>query len=101
MEHGGRIQTQGGGIEDSEPWDRATPLPASEGHAMLDRLKGRIGEREVELREAAFDKAHRFIEAVSQFGGISQAIKKSWPSPPRRDPRRVDIEVHRGRAFVP
>jgi hypothetical protein len=27
--------------------------------------------------------------------------KKSFPNPPRPDQRRVDIEVHKGKAFVP
>jgi hypothetical protein len=67
---------------------------------MLETLSNRLSGREAEMREDAFQKAHRFIDEVQAAGGAHAGTKKSWPQPPRRDQRRVDIEVHKGIAFV-
>lgn len=99
-EHRGRLQAQGGRIEQSEAWAQDTPLPATEGFRRLDLLKDRLSPREQEYREKAFDLARRFIIQVAGAGGTGPT-KKSYPQPPRRDQRRVDIEVIKGLAFVP
>ena len=41
MEHRGRFQAQGGGIEESVPWDQDDPPTARQGHRMLTGLKYR------------------------------------------------------------
>jgi hypothetical protein len=99
MEHRGRFQAQGGGIEESEAWDEEDPLTERDGHTLLTRLKYRLNKDEFLLRQQAFQKAHRFVENAAVSGGVGPT-KQSWPQPPRRDHRRVDIEVQSGRAFV-
>jgi hypothetical protein len=66
---------------------------------MLTRLKYRLDRSEYLLRREAFQKAHRFIDGAAAIGWVGPT-KPSWPQPPRRDQRRVDIEVIAGRAFV-
>jgi len=99
MEHRGRFQAQGGGIEDSEAWDEENALPAARGHSLLTALKYKLDKSEYLIRRNAFNNAHRFIDNAAASGGVGPT-KKSWPQPPRHDHRRVDIEVHSGRAFV-
>jgi hypothetical protein len=98
MEHRGRFQAQGGGVEESEAWDEELPLPGTEGHRLLTRLKYKLDREDYLLRQEAFGKAHRFITNAAPAG--VGPTKQSWPQPPRRDQRRVDIEVQSGRAFV-
>ncbi len=99
MDHRGRFQAQGGGIEESEPWNQAFPLVAPVAHDLLTRLGSKIPVREAEIRRQAFNKAHEFIDKCASAGGIGPT-KQSWPKPSRTDSRRVDIEVNNGIAFV-
>jgi hypothetical protein len=99
MDHRGRLQAQGGGIEESEAWSEEDALTEIRGHELLTRLKYRLAKDEYLLRQEAFQKAHRFIDNAAKNGGVGP-MKQSWPQPPRRDCRRVDIEVQSGRAFV-
>jgi len=71
---------------------------------MLADLHDRLLPGEQEHREAAFSEARDFIARVSREGGVHAAraaVQKSFPVKPRPDKRRVDIEVHKGTAFVP
>ena len=77
----------------------ADPPSARDGHTLLTQLKYKLHRDEYLLREQAFQRAHRFVENAAAHGGVGPT-KQSWPQPPRRDQRRVDIEVHSGRAFV-
>jgi hypothetical protein len=99
MEHRGRFQAQGGGIEESEAWDEESALPAARGHSLLTAVKYKLDKSEYLIRRDAFSKAHRFIDNASVSGGVGPT-KQSWPQPPRPDHRRVDIEVQSGSAFV-
>jgi hypothetical protein len=98
MENRGRFQAQGGGIQESEPWDEESPLPSRSGRRLLTDLKYRLNKEEYLMRKEAVEKAHRFITNASPMG--VGPTKQSWPQPPRRDQRRVDIEVQSGRAFL-
>ncbi len=99
MDHRGRFQAQGGGIDESEPWKEPEPLAALKAHHLLSWLEYSIHAREARMRHDAFRKAHRFIDGCVTSGGIGPT-KQSWPKPDRPDSRRVDIEVHAGIAFV-
>jgi len=99
MDHRGRFQAQGGGIEESEPWQQASPLVDVVARDLLARLERKIPAREAEIRRQAFRKARDFIDKCAAAGGIGP-IKQSWPKPARSDSRRVDIEVNSGIAFV-
>lgn len=103
MDHRGVIQVQGGNVQESRNWARMAALPAWEGREMLEELKDRIGDRNYKLRKLAFEQAHEYINYAEGIGGVTPSpfpIKKSYPQPPRGD-KRVDIEVHKGCAFVP
>jgi hypothetical protein len=42
MEHRGRIQAQGGGLEASESWSSSTPPTKQEGLDLIDKLECNI-----------------------------------------------------------
>ena len=98
MDHRGRFQAQGRGLEESEPWDEEEPLRALQAHHLLDGLRLRIPPREAAHRQEPFWKAHRFIDSAATSGGVG-FCKKSYVARGSRD-RRVDIEVQSGLAFV-
>ena len=96
--HRGRIQSQGGGIEDSENWSQSLPLPAKDAKAKTWSLHRRHSRTEKVLRKPAFQKAEKFIADAQKNGGASAPISKSYPV--KNDAhRRVDIEVRKGEAF--
>lgn len=104
MDHRGVIQAQGGSVQASRSWDQETPLLASTGYAHLDSLKEEIGKRETELRLDGFHQAKTFIDRMAARGGTETAppiIRKSYLQPPNKKGRRVDIDIFKGRAFVP
>jgi hypothetical protein len=73
MEHGGRIQAQGGNIEESESWDQGTPLLAVIAYGYLENLKIKIGRREADLRSVGFDQAGRYVDRMLARGGTDYA----------------------------
>lgn len=97
MDHRGRFQAQGGGLEESEPWDEPRPLQALTGHILLSGLRFKIPTREATIRRDSFLKAHRFIDSAASSGGVGPC-KKSFVVRGSRD-QRVDIEVQSGLAF--
>jgi hypothetical protein len=101
MDHRGRVQAQGGGIEESEAWARDQPLPAPEGHTFLDTLRDKLSPSEQAMRVEAFAESHVFIDVAAAAGGAGAGTCKSFPRRPRKDQRRVDIVVIKGLAFVP
>jgi hypothetical protein len=98
--HRGRVQAQGGGVEESVPWAQPRPPTARDGHRMLTDLHAKLAPSEQRHRESAFEQARQFADITAQSGGTGPT-KKSFPLKPRPDHRRVDIEVHKGLAFVP
>ena len=97
--HAGRFQYQAkGDVLESETWNEKNPLPAVEGHRKLGTLKYKLTKNDYLLLRIAFQKAHEFVEGARP-NGVAPT-KQSWPQPPRRDQRRVDIEVDSGFAFV-
>jgi RHS repeat-associated protein len=99
--HRGRIQAQGGGYEDSEPWNQGTPLTLFDGYAKLDALANRMPPREYRARIFAIEAARVWIGRVGQAGGVSAQVSKSFEEPNARRGERIDIEVIEGLAFVP
>lgn len=67
----------------------------------MEEVRLKLGPRERALRDTAFAQANTFIERAAFAGGITAPVSKTFPPLPDRDGRRVDIEVHKGRAFVP
>ena len=91
---------QGGGINDSEAWVQSEPLPASAGRAFLSALAARLPSREYQLRQSVIQQARSFIDRCEAAGGIDHPVSRSFLIRGDRS-RRVDIEVVRGKAFVP
>jgi len=100
MPHRGRFQAQGYGTEMSKNWSQATASLASQAHCLLNALCEDLSPVERRDREAAFAKAHEYIDRGAKVGGVTPT-KKTFPPNARRGQPRVDIEVLAGRAFVP
>ncbi|WP_147484455.1 hypothetical protein [Burkholderia pseudomallei] len=94
----GRIQAQGGGIEESEPWADPVPLPCTNGLAKSNTLEAGLPRKERTLRTCAFQSARDFMQRCKENEGTG-VTSKSYPVKDDKH-RRVDIEVRAGKAFV-
>jgi hypothetical protein len=106
MKNQGRFQVHGkkSALLDSECWTEEDPLPATEAHQLLSTLETRVAESHqkdyaILEKDEAFTKTHNLIDRVAENKGTGP-YKWSWPKPSRKDQRRVDTEIIRGRAFV-
>lgn len=97
-ENRGRIQAQGGGIEESEPWADPVPLPCENGLAKSNTLESGLPRRERQVRAVAFNSAREFMRRCEENKGTG-VTSKSYPVRDDKN-RRVDIEVRSGWAFV-
>ncbi len=104
MDHRGRHQAQGNDIpggDKSRPWAQVDPYPATDGHAHLSALEAELGGAARGRRETCFKMAHRFIANAKLYGGVGPTSRNFPAGRPGEDTDvRVDIEVHKGRAFV-
>jgi len=62
--HRGRVQSQGGGIEDSEKWNFKNPISSDTAKVKTDILKNRHTRRSGNERAEAFEKAKKFIDIL-------------------------------------
>jgi hypothetical protein len=106
MNNQGRFQVHGkrSVLLDTEGWIEDDPLPATKAHQLLSELESRVEENHqkdhtILAKEEAFGKTHNLIDRVAENKGHGP-YKWSWPKPSRKDQRRVDTEIIRGRAFV-
>ena len=101
----GRMQAQGGGTQESVPWNSDTPPSDRRGHEMLNELAGKLTPRERQIRVDAFSEAHKYVNVCASAGGAdasTRRILKSFPQSNRiKGGVRVDVEVNSGRAFIP
>lgn len=95
--HRGRIQAQGGGVEESEPWASYDIPCKSDGHIMVGDLKMKLSNKALKQRRQAFDKAIKFINSAPACGW-DVSIQSYSGCPPNRDVR-VDVEIRMGKAF--
>jgi len=102
MEHRGRFQAQGNSLEESEPWAQDLAFLHSEGITLLNALERKISRKDRLLRELAFKQCRRCIDEASKNNGISVADtgKPFIKSFPKNYKERVDLEVHKGVAFI-
>jgi hypothetical protein len=98
MRHHGRFQAQGRGIELSEKWEQDVALKVADGHVRLNRLEQRLSGRERDLRANALIRMHTWINRVAAVGGLDGPYAKSILG---QSGSRVDVEISRGKAFVP
>ncbi len=101
MEHRGRIQAQGGGLEASESWSSSTPPTKQEGLDLIDKLERKIPLAEAMVRKKAFEQARTFVERATANGGADAQVSISFPKGIKVKGIQVDIEVIKGKAFVP
>ena len=97
--HRGRIQAQGGGLEESVAWSRATPPTVTEGLTMIDQLISQLSLAEYQIRAKAFEDARKFVIRTGDNHGVDCLIKKSFWVKGTQD-IRVDIEIIKGKAFL-
>ena len=95
--HRGRIQSQGGGLEDSTPWAQQDPLTHSTGISLSHALEAMPNKTERNLRVDAHARARAFMDAAKLAGGVAETRKTYMVKGDRN--RRVDIEIHKGVAF--
>jgi hypothetical protein len=65
---------------------------------MLVDLHSMLTAREQLERDDSFALAHAFVTRAAAKGGVDAPVSKSFP---KRRNVRVDIEVIKGRAFMP
>lgn len=95
--HRGRLQSQGGSLNDSKPWAQSTPLKHNTAISMSHALEAMANSKEKKLRVNAHAKSRAFMDAAKAAGGTGPTSKTYMV---KGDPhRRVDIEVHNGNAF--
>ena len=95
----GRLQAQGGGLEESESWASDNPPTLKEGLSMLEKLKNKLSKKEQNNRQELFEKAEHYIMSAGEKDGVDAPVKKTFLKKGSRDVR-VDIEVILGVAFV-
>lgn len=102
--HRGRFQAQGNGVEKSVPWGQDSAPTTAQGHTWLDVLWEMLPAREQRDREGDFAEAHDFVDESAKRGGLPSdsqyPVAKSFPRRPAKGGRRVDVEIHAGKAFV-
>ena len=97
--HRGRIQSQGGKIEDSENWNYKMPISEKTAKHKINILKSRHSKKEQRLRTDAFNQAYKFIDNSKTALGADAQVSKTFMVKGSKN-ERVDIEVITGKAFV-
>jgi len=99
LEHRGRFQAQGGGVEESESWAQEKPLSLFRALKLLAKLISKLATKDYEKRRDQFDKAEQFVKNAAESGGLYAKTSKSFGVKGSKD-ERVDVEVWGGKAFV-
>ncbi|MFK7796448.1 MAG: hypothetical protein AB8E82_03265 [Aureispira sp.] len=97
--HRGRIQAQGGGIEESESWAQDEPLKIAKALLLFKQLIAKLSPKDQIKRQRAFKRAQQFAEQTSETGGAHARLSRSFKVKGSRD-ERIDIEIISGKAFV-
>jgi len=100
--HRGRWQAQGGGLEESEPWNQSTPLTLTQGLALLDKLEAKLRPSDRKARALYFEQARIYARRLAAGGGMSadNFRGKSFPTGVPSSHPRVDLEIRKGDAFI-
>jgi hypothetical protein len=82
-------------------WAQDNPPTVDEGLKMIDDLYNSLTPAQKAARTQAFKDAKAWVKNVAgKAGGVDAPLKKSFVEPGKKDVR-VDIEVIKGKAFVP
>lgn len=93
MEHRGRIQAQGGGLEESESWSSSTLPTKQEGLDLIDQLERKIPLAEAMIRKKAFEQARTFVQRAAANDGADAQVSISFPKGTKVKGIRVDIVI--------
>ena len=99
--HRGRVQAQGGGLDESVRWGTDSPPTMSMVLGYIDELEGKLTESEREERELGFRQIREHVRRLAAAGGMDAPHLPSFPKPPLKGGIRVDLEILAGRACVP
>lgn len=97
--HRGRIQAQGGGLQESVSWSRPTPPTVEDGLRFVEQLEAKLSRRQREERAFGFERLRRFIENARRTRGADPGPQR-WKTPGTTD-IRIDLEIITGKAFMP
>lgn len=100
MDNRGRFQAQGKTLEESENWSQIDELKYSDGKKLLDQLENKLSPKERQIRGIGFKKCRECILEASKNNGIRVVNKPFIKSFPKNARERVDLEVHKGVAFI-
>ena len=100
MDHRGRFQAQGKKLEESENWAQILELKYIDGENLLNALENKLCDRDRNMRIVGFKKCRECIKEASKNNGIRVINKPFIKSFPKNALERVDLEVHKGTAFV-
>ncbi|WP_338651469.1 RHS repeat-associated core domain-containing protein [Lysinibacillus sp. Y5S-8] len=96
----GRIQAQGTKLEESISWSQDNPPTVAEALVMVDELESKLSNKEKKLRKNELNKARKFIKDAGKSGGVDASVSKTFLVKGTAH-ERIDIEVIKGKAFVP
>jgi RHS repeat-associated protein len=100
-QHRGRLQIQGRDLrqESSWPWAQSTPPNKTAALSELAILWSQLSRREQQLRTQAYTQAQSFIQRGPHYAGKPWTFQN--PNlPAKNKDARIDIEIHKGMAFV-
>ena len=97
--HRGRLQAQGRGTEESEPWAQDEPPSKDEVLDCLDQLWDKLSPAEQKDREPCYKDAGRFIRQAPATG-VDAPYSKSFRNRRLRGGVRIDFEIQTGKACV-
>jgi hypothetical protein len=94
----GRLQAQGGTTEKSSPWATPDDITKVIGINHLNDLTGQLTQNELSERVNAINKVRNIITNAPTYG--LSPMKKSYPNSIHNREVRIDIEIHKGVAFI-
>lgn len=99
----GRIQAQGtdgpkSHLEKSESWASDDVPSKTEGHSLVNDLKGKLTDKQLQIRQKAFNQVDRLIDRAPA-SGIEAQFTNSYAAVPPCGQNRVDVEIRAGKAF--
>ena len=100
--HRGRFQAQGKKLEKSVSWAQDDPLTIAQAEEALSKLELKLTLNQCKQREDALKKCREMMNSAHSQGGIDadrmgKIFSKSFPP---NSMERIDVEVHKGKAFV-
>lgn len=101
MKNRGRFQAQGIKLEESESWSQMSSLISEDAINLINKLEIKLPTKDKKIRKKVFEKTRTFVLKAKKNGGISviglNLFSKTYLV---MGSERVDIEIHKGIAFI-